>query len=152
VNPADPLRVLAAPCGEGAHFGPDSHYGWAVWLPVIGPASWLLWRALVQGATVHPAGWTTSIDELAAVLGLGSPSGNQSGIARALRRLDRFGIIRDAGTGVIVVRCRLSFVTGPQFDRLPAIVQATHRRLHARYLAARSNSSAAASGCRVAQV
>lgn len=138
MNPADPIRVLAAPCNEDGRFGPDSEYAASVWLPVIGPASWLIWRSLAHGALAHPAGWTTSLEELAALVGLGSPRGSQSGIARALRRLARFGIVRGPN-GLLVVRCRLPFISPGQLARLHPAVQATHRRLHDRCAAARAS-------------
>ncbi|MGH9242721.1 MAG: hypothetical protein ACRD29_00025 [Acidimicrobiales bacterium] len=135
MNPTAPRRVLAAPGGDSARFGPDSDYGAQVWLAVIGPSSWTLWQRLARGAMLHPAGWTTSLEELAGVLGLGSPRGTQAGIARALRRLDRFGIAREVHDGLLVVRCRLPFVSPGQLQRLHPAVQAVHHRLRDRCLA-----------------
>jgi len=137
MNPSDPVRVLADPHTNGA-FSPGSEYASTVWLPVVGPASWLTWRVMARGACVHEAGWTTSLEELSAVVGLGSPRGNQSGIARALRRLHRFSIVREVGSGVFVVRCRLPFVSPGQLERLHPVVQGAHHRLHERCAAARS--------------
>jgi hypothetical protein len=137
VNPSDPLRVLAAP-GHHGQFGPTSAYAEAVWLPVIGPASWHTWRVLARGALLHEAGWTTSLEELSAKVGLGSPHGNQSGIARAMRRLSRFGIVRDVGADVVVVRCHLGFVSPGQLDRLPPVIRAVHYRFHDKCAMARA--------------
>lgn len=123
------LRVLPDPAAMGGRFDPGSEYANRIWLPTIGPASWTLWRQLARGATLHTAGWTTSIEDLAAYAGLGSPHGNQSGVARALRRLTRFGITRHAGSDVVIVRCRLPFITPGQLDRLPPIIQDIHRDL-----------------------
>jgi hypothetical protein len=131
MNPTDPLRVLAAPDSRCGRFCPDSDYGTSVWLAVIGPASWATWRALARGATAHPAGWTTSLEELAARAGLGSPRGTQSGVARALRRLGRFGIVRGTA-GLLVVHCRLGFISPGQLARLHPVVAAAHRRHHDR--------------------
>lgn len=135
MNPTDALRVLADPGGHCAHFVPGSEYAGRVWLPVVGPASWTTWQVLARNATLHPGGWTTSLDELSALVGLGSPQGNQSGIARALRRLDRFRIVRPLGDARLVVRCSLPFVTPAQLERLPAVVQAVHHQLHDRHTA-----------------
>ena len=137
MNPADPLRVLADSLTHGS-FGPGSEYASAVWLPVIGPASWLTWRVMVRGAGLHEAGWTTSLEELSAVVGLGSPRGNQSGIARALRRLHRFAIVREVGTDLLVVRCRLPFISPGQLDRVHPVIQLAHHRLHEQCAAARA--------------
>lgn len=143
MNSTDPLRVLADP-GPAGHFAPGSEYAARVWLPVIGPASWTTWQVLVRNATIHPAGWTTSLEELSALVGLGSPRGNQSGIARALRRLDRFGVVRSAAADRLVVRRRLPYISAGQLERLPAVVQAAHQRLHDSHAAGTPKRPAAA--------
>jgi hypothetical protein len=127
--------VLADPGGRCAHFVPGSEYAGRVWLPIVGPASWTTRQVLARNATLHPGGWTSSLEELSALVGLGSPQGNQSGIARALRRLDRFRIVRALGDARLVVRCSLPFVTPAQLERLPAVVQAVHHQLHDRHIA-----------------
>jgi len=132
VRPAADLRVLADPGRHGARFGPGSEYASRVWLPVVGPASWTTWQVLARNAELHPAGWSTSLEELSALVGLGSPHGNQSGIGRALRRLERFTIVRQLTDDRLAVRCRLGFVSPAQLERLPAVVQAAHRQLHDR--------------------
>jgi hypothetical protein len=108
-----------------------------VWLPVIGPAAWVAWRVLARGALKHQAGWTTSLEEVSSRLGLGSPRGAQSGIARTLRRLERFGIVRTITGDVLVVRCQLGFVSQRQLQRLSPIIQVAHDRSHDHFTAAR---------------
>jgi hypothetical protein len=144
MNATGALRVLADPTPVG-HFPPGSEYASRVWLPVVGPASWTTWQVLVRNAELHPAGWTTSLEELSALVGLGSSKGNQSGIARALRRLDRFGIVRPVAVDRLVVRRQLPYISPGQLDRLPAVVQAVHQRLHDSHVRRRHDSPPIAS-------
>lgn len=130
-----PLRVLAAPPddrrGRPGRFGPDDCYPAAVWLPVLGPATFVAWHHLAHLAR-HAGGATTTRAALAADLGLGSPDGSQSALARTLRRLERFGIARAVGDDCLVVRVRLPFVSPAQLARLAPAVQARHHLLHQR--------------------
>jgi hypothetical protein len=112
-------------------FGPEDAYVDAVWLPVLGPASFTVWRRLARDAATTP-GCDTSLERLAATVGLGSARGTQSGIARALRRLERFGLIRRSGDNLLVVRCRLPFASPHQLERLDPSIRAIHRVFHDR--------------------
>jgi hypothetical protein len=112
-------------------FGPDDAYVEFVWLPVLGPASFVVWRRLARDAAAT-AGFDTSLERLAGAAGLGSARGSQSGVARALRRLERFGLVRRCGNNVLVVRCRLPFATGHQLERLDSSIRAIHRVFHDR--------------------
>jgi hypothetical protein len=69
------------------------------------------------------------MEHLAAMLGLGSTTGNHCAIARALRRLERFGVTRQVSDATLVVRCRLPNVTAEQLARLHPEVQTAHRQL-----------------------
>jgi hypothetical protein len=110
-------------------FGPDDAYVEAVWLPVLGPASFTVWRRLAHDAADAP-GLDTSLERLAATVGLGSARGTQSGIARALRRLERFGLVRRSGDNLLVVRCRLPFASTHQLERLDPSIRAIHHAFH----------------------
>lgn len=112
-------------------FGVDDAYVEAVWLPVLGPASFVVWRRLARDAASTP-GFDTSLERLAAAAGLGSSRGSQSGIARALRRLERFGLLGPAGDNLVVVRCRLPFASAYQLGRLDPSIRAIHRAFHDR--------------------
>ena len=112
-------------------FGADDAYVEALWLPVLGPASFVLWRQLARDASEHP-GLTVSLDQLAASVGLGSPRGTQSALARTMRRLERFGLLRRCGDDLLVVRCRVAFVSGRQLDRLHPTIRARHDLFHSR--------------------
>lgn len=136
MNPERPLRVLAAPTGRPGtppgRFGPDDCYPTAVWLPVLGPGAFVAWRHLAHQLERHAGGTTTSLAALAADLGMGSPHGHQSAVARTLRRLERFGLARPVGDDCLVVRVRLPVVSPAQLDRLAPAVQARHYLLRQR--------------------
>jgi len=123
------LQVVPARVGSGnagGRHGPDHCYVENVWLPVIGPAAYVVWRHLARLANRSPRA-TISLPGLAAVTGLGPPGGRQSPINRALRRLDRFDLAHlDADR--VVVRVCLPFVTERQLARLDPAIQAVHRR------------------------
>ena len=123
-----PIRVMPDAFRGGLH-DTMSTYATAVWLPVLGPAAWAAWRTLAHGIRRHPTGWSTSTEQLAAMLGLGSTAGNQCAIARALRRLERFAVTRRLGDDMLIVRCRLPNVTTEQLARLHPDVQIAHRQL-----------------------
>jgi hypothetical protein len=133
VNCPSIIRVVPLAGQAGlAHgrFGVDDAYVEAVWLPVLGPASFVVWRRLARDAASTPG--YTSLERLAAAAGLGSSRGSQSGIARALRRLERFGLLRPAGDNLVVVRCRLPFASAYQLERLDPSIRAIHRAFHDR--------------------
>lgn len=144
MNGDDRLLVSAAPT---AGFGPGDPYT-EVWLSQLGPTAYLLWDRLTRcldtgDGTASTAGGVVSIQtrsarpwgggvtgavevtvgELSAVLGLGSPQGNQSRIRRALRRLERFGLVALDADGRCRVRTRLPLVPIERVGRLPACVR-----------------------------
>ena len=133
MNATRSLRVAAARAGTPGHppgrFGPDDCYPVAVWLPILGPAAFVLWRHLARQLAHHPDGVTTSLAALAVDLGLGSPHGSQSAVHRTVRRLERFGLLRWAGDDCLVLSARLPFVSPAQLARLAPSVQARHRAL-----------------------
>ena len=122
------LHVMAVPGrsrGATRVHGPDDPYVEAVWLPVLGPASYVVWRHLARLAHRSPRP-TVSVAGLSASVGLGPPHAHQSPINRALRRLVRFGLVRVDG-GAIAVQAALPFVSGRQLARLDPAIQAMHR-------------------------
>jgi hypothetical protein len=128
----DPLAVV--PLSQGSthdRWGPSANYAHAVWLPVLGPASFLVWQYLARTAIHEPRSLTTR-EHLSAAMGLGSPHGTQSAVNRALRRLERFELVRWAGPGTLEVRCRLPDVPAHHLDRLHPDIQARHLRLSGR--------------------
>lgn len=125
----EPLRVLSWGVPDDLpRFGPTTPYAEGVWLPVLGPTSFLLWRQLSRCLTVHPAGVTVHPASLAAGLGVGAGAGNQSPVARSLRRLHRFGVVRLVHDGLVLAHRGLPPVLPYQLDRLHPGVRAIHDR------------------------
>jgi hypothetical protein len=123
------LHVEAAPARRvGRVHDPDDPYVEDVWLPVLGPAAYVVWLARQAARPGHE---TVSIPRLAAAAGLGRPLGNQSPIRRALRRLERIGLVHLDGERILV-RPQLPYVTGRQLALLDPDTQAIHRRHRAR--------------------
>lgn len=132
MTPTQPLRVVRLPGSEAVRpgwFPPDSEYVRAVWLPVVGPAVFTVWRLLVELVGGGRCAVTTSLEELGASAGLGAAGGNQAGIVRCLRRMERFGLAWRPTGDLVVVRCSLPPVGGRFLAQLPASVQAEHERL-----------------------
>ena len=127
---SDELQVVTAlmPRGRAACclHGPDDPCVEDVWLPVQGPASYVVWRQLARRATRSPRA-TVTIAEVAASTGLGRPQAHQSPINRALRRLARFDLVH-VGSERVLVRSALPFVSGRQLARLDPAIQTNHRR------------------------
>jgi len=118
-----PLAARAA--RPGLH-GPDDAYVDELWLPVLGPASWVTWRHLARLARqFRPA--TVTLADLAAAVGLGTRQGKQAPINRALRRLEIFKLAQ-CGPGVIAVRAKLPDITERQLARLAPTIQALHHQ------------------------
>jgi hypothetical protein len=128
VNLSTELPVVPAPVqarGTSRLHDPDHPYVEDVWLPVVGPASYVAWRHLARLAIRSPRP-IISLDALAAATGLGPPRGHQSPLNRTLRRLGRFDLAH-VDDDHIVVRTALPFVTGRQLARLDPVIQAIHR-------------------------
>lgn len=127
------IRFLPAPPngmpGPVGCFGPSSYYATAVWLPILGPSTFLAWRLVASELQHHPAGVSTSADRLAADLGLGSAKGEQAAIARTLRRLERFGITRSITDELVLIREELPPASPAQLARLDEVVRGRHERL-----------------------
>ena len=116
----------------GARFGIDSPYPELVWLPVMGPSTYLLWRHLAASVVERPRGAVVHLDELAASLGLSSQRGDRSSLMRALRRGARFGVLRRPTPRLVLIQPRLPPVPAAWLSgRHPAILTAHHRSLAA---------------------
>jgi hypothetical protein len=121
------LHVVPAPhAGRGTRrlHDPEHPYVDGVWLPVLGPASYVAWRHLARLAIASSRA-TISLDALAAATGLGAPRGQQSSLSRTLRRLGRFDLAHVCDDHILV-RTALPFVTGRQLARLAPTIQAIH--------------------------
>lgn len=124
------LRVTPWPDSpvDGLGFGPGHPYTEQVWLPRVGPTSFLMWRYLCRRLHAHPRGCVVTLDELAHALGLGTGRRSASPVCRGLVRLERFGITRQRPGG-IAVRRRLPVLTPLQLGKLPPSARSAHRAL-----------------------
>lgn len=127
------LRVLPAaaahPSEPPGQFGPGTAYSAGVWLPLLGPTSYMAWHHLARQLTQRPGGLTTSVHRLAVDLGLASPH-EHAVVAGALHRLERFGIIRPVTDGLLVLRVELPAASATQLDLLDRSIQVRHQHLH----------------------
>ena len=127
-----PLRVVRLPGSHVARpgwFEPDSQYVQEVWLPLVGPAAFIVWRILAELVGGARGGVITSLEEIAESTGLGSAAGNQTGVARCLRRMARFGLAWCQTGDLVVVRCSLPPVAGRFLALLPPTVRERHTQL-----------------------
>ena len=126
----DEFQVLAVPGSmEPRHgwVGPFDPEAEAVWLPVVGPACFVVWRRLARELVERQGATTTSAAELAAAAGLAVAPGRQSGLMRSVRRLERFGVAWSPRARLLIVRCRLPALDDARLERLrPTIRQLQH--------------------------
>lgn len=120
---------------------PRSRYVETFWVPVIGPSSHLLHKALVTAVQDASSGVMLRSNDLAMGLGLGIRGGKHGPFWRSIERLARFGIIHRAGPKVMV-RMRLAPLNRHQVERLAPHLQASHRAWEASQLAEVQSGSA----------
>jgi hypothetical protein len=111
---------------HGVH--PCSRYVELYWLGVIGPSTTWLLRRVSYGFEVHQDGFDLNLPETARSLGLGQRMGKNSPFRRALQRLCTFELARPYGPGGLAVRTRIPPLPLRHLSRLPAPLQASHRR------------------------
>lgn len=118
------LDAVADP--HGVH--PCSRYVELYWLPVIGPSTTWLLRRLGYGLEMHATGLDLDLVETARSLGLGERMGKNSPFRRALQRLCTFELARPHGPQAMAVRVHIPPLPLRHLGRLPASLQASHRR------------------------
>ncbi len=114
---ADPLGVPAC-----------SRYVELYWLGILGPSSTWLLRRLSYGLEVHPDGFMLHLRDTARSLGLGERMGKNSPFRRSLGRLSNFELARAHGPNGLAVRTSIPPLPLRHVTRLPASLQASHRR------------------------
>lgn len=122
------VRPWRDPLVEGCGFAVSSAYVEAAWLPILGPSATLALRRLGLLAVARPEGFEVVLGDLAADLGLGKGTGNDSIIVRTLRRLERFGMTRWCGE-VLEVRTAVAPLPARHADRLSPSAAAVHRQM-----------------------
>ncbi len=126
-----PLRIQAWPdavIDRIGHLPTSAYFEW-LWLPRIGPSTAWAYRRLNEGLAVHPDGYDVNLEALAAWLGLGGGTGQNSPLVRSLRRLVRFYLALQVDEHTLAVRRRVPPVTQPQLRHLHPTLQRTHLRL-----------------------
>jgi hypothetical protein len=102
------------------------------WLPVVGPACFVIWRRLAQALLDQPGGLVVTAGALARSVGMATATGDQSGLARSLRRLSRFGVAWLPRDDLVVVRCQLPVLDDTRMERLRPLVEQLRRELRSR--------------------
>lgn len=130
LGPEERLRVVpwADPVADPHGVHPCSRYVELYWLGIIGPSTTWLLRRLSYGLDVHAGGFDLPLAETARSLGLGERMGKNSPFRRALQRLCTFELARPHGPGGLAVRTRIPPLPLRHLSRLPAALQASHRR------------------------
>jgi hypothetical protein len=123
------LHVALAGMGDEAVAGPDSPYAELVWLPVLGPGSFLLWRQLARRLLLEPDGFVCEMVELAVGLGVGGRDGTPAGTERILRRLQRFSAVERVSPALLLLPTALPPVPRHQLARQHPILLCRHEWL-----------------------
>jgi hypothetical protein len=123
------LHIALAGADDDAIAGPDSTYAELVWLPVLGPASFLLWRQLARRLLLEPDGFASDWAELAVGLGIGGREGTPAGTERTLRRLERFGAAHLVSPALLLVPTALPPVPRHRLVQQHPIVLCRHEWL-----------------------
>jgi len=109
-------------------YDPRSLYVETFWLGILGPTcTWLL-RRVAAGLDDDPAGFDLDLAETARALGLGTRSGRQSPMRRALARCVTFRMARRGGPASLAVRCRIPPMPQRHLIRLSPALQERHAR------------------------
>ncbi len=124
------LRIVpwVDPVADPHGVDPCSRYVELYWLGIIGPSTTWLLRRLSYGLEMHPAGLDLDLVEMARSLGLGERMGKNAPFRRALQRLCTFELARPHGPAALAVRTRIPPLPLRHLSRLPASLQASHRR------------------------
>ena len=133
MNLAPELRVIALPASTARRdgwVGPAHPRAESDWLPVIGPACFVLWRQLAGALIEEQGAMEVRAPELAASVGMAPAMGSQSGLTRSLRRLQRFGIVWRPTAEFLVVRCQLPLLDESRMQTLRPIIRRMQHELH----------------------
>ena len=110
------------------HLPTSAYFEW-LWLPRIGPSTAWAYRRLNEGLAAHPDGYDVDLEVMAAWLGLGGGTGQNSPLVRSLRRLVRFYLALQVDEHALAIRRRVPPITHPQLRQLHPTLQRTHLRL-----------------------
>jgi hypothetical protein len=117
-------------------FATRSRYVERIWLPALGPTPLLALRILGELIDASESGVAAIETEVLAVsLGLGQGLGENSSLARALRRLERFDLAKRADQTTYFVRTEVPPISDRDAAQLPTLL----KDLNARLLATRAS-------------
>lgn len=135
----DHLNVIVAPGDPDGY--PIMHpYVEDLYVPIVGPSTYLLLRLLDRIADEHPDSFTLSLDEIAHRLGLGN-KGRSSRTTRTIDRLCSFRLAVRTSADTIVIPRRLPPLSNRQLDRLaPHVARLDQRHRVADYTVTRGTS------------
>ena len=122
------VQAWRDPLVERVGFPANSAYVELAWLPTLGPPATFTLRRLYQLVTAQPDGVQVDLRQLSSDLGMGSGTARNSLMARALRRLEQFGMARWRGD-VLEVRAMVAPLPDRQAGRLSPDAAATHRQM-----------------------
>jgi hypothetical protein len=110
---------------EAVGFAARSAYVEWFWLPVLGPsATWLL-RRIDFGFDDFPDGYVLDAHATAASLGIAARDDSGTIFARAVSRLQMFGVAQTSGTGLAVRRV-MPPVPHRHLSRMPTHLRSAH--------------------------
>jgi len=118
-----PLRHLVI---EALGHHPTSDYGEQFWLPIVGPSSLWTYRRLAGRFTEEPRGYAVDLATLSREIGLGTGTGRNSPIVRALIRIVDFQLAEDIDDR-LGVYTSLPPLNRRQATRLPDHLAARHQ-------------------------
>ncbi len=119
-----PLRDRAV---EATGFGPISEY-WQCYLPIVGPASWLLYRHLAPliGSSDRAV---VDLIEVAREVGLRPSVARNSPLVQSLTRLETYGLASWRCAGEYAVRRAVPVLSARSAQRLPPQARGLHHRI-----------------------
>jgi hypothetical protein len=109
---------------------PAGHYSRIAWLPIIGPSSWVILGTVALRLHADQS-VTWQLSELARDHGLGRPDRPSLIVARTLRRLEYFGLIRFEAPDVAQARTKMPPLSGRQLRRCASHVRVLHDQFFA---------------------
>jgi hypothetical protein len=126
----EPLEVVTFnkwvdPTVDCFDIDPAGHYSRIAWLPIIGPSSWVILGTVALHLQADQS-VTWQLSDLARDHGLGRPDRPSLIVARTLRRLEYFGLIRFESPDVALARTRMPPLSASQLRRSASPVRYLH--------------------------
>lgn len=107
-------------------YDPRSSYVETFWLSIVGPTATWLMRQLVASLDTAPGGFELDVALAARRLGVGTRSGRNSPLARAVSRCKSFDLLSEPEDAVLAVRRRIPPLPRRLSIRLPRALRELH--------------------------